>query len=337
MTTELTVGTASDAATGRGPMRPPTEHAANDDAGRGRGDGPGDDGVDHGRSPPRPRASATSRSSRRSCRRHQALRADRRRSSTGRSRPGKIVQAWAYNGMVPGPRIDLAGRRHGRGRDHQRAADRHRHPLARHRRPQRPGRRRPDHPGARHAAARPTPTGSPSTEPAIGMYHAHAHGDQAIPNGLFGTMYVGDDARAGRAHRLGHRDPRRPRPIAQDIPMVVNDAGAIGLTPQRQELPGHRPARRRRGRLGHGHLLQRGPAGPPDAPPRLRADRRTPRTANRSTSPTPPTPSSSAPASATPCCSTPTSPAPGSGTATSSTTSSPTTGMFGMVTALVVQ
>ena len=49
------------------------------------------------------------------------------------------------------------------------------------------------------------------TEPAIGMYHAHAHGDEAVPNGLFGTMYVGDIAAAGRAHRLGHRDPGRPR------------------------------------------------------------------------------------------------------------------------------
>ena len=29
------------------------------------------------------------------------------------------------------------------------------------------------------------------TEPAIGMYHAHAHGHVAIPNGLFGTFYAG--------------------------------------------------------------------------------------------------------------------------------------------------
>ena len=48
------------------------------------------------------------------------------------------------------------------------------------------------------------------TEPAIGMYHAHAHGDKSIPNGLFGTMYVGDVAGPGRADRLRHRDPRRP-------------------------------------------------------------------------------------------------------------------------------
>ena len=92
-------------------------------------------------------------------------------------------------------------RRPGRGRDHQRAADRHRHPLARHRRPERPGRRGADHPGPDHAAARPTRTASRRSEPAIGMYHAHVHGEQAVPNGMFGTIYVGDVAAADRRRR----------------------------------------------------------------------------------------------------------------------------------------
>ena len=165
------------------------------------------------------------------------------------------------------------------------------------------------------------------------MYHAHAHGDKAVPNGLFGTMYVGDVAvPAGRT--ISGIEIPADLTIAQDIPMVLNDAGVIGLTPQRQELPGDRAGRRRQGRLGHGHLLQRGPAGPPDAPPRLRAARLRQGRRARSTSPyaadtilvgsrralhgaVPRRPAS----------------APGSGTATSSTTSSPTTGMFGMVTA----
>ena len=29
------------------------------------------------------------------------------------------------------------------------------------------------------------------TEPAIGMYHAHAHAEQSVPNGMFGTLYLG--------------------------------------------------------------------------------------------------------------------------------------------------
>ena len=74
--------------------------------------------------------------------------------------PGKVVQAWAYNGMVPGPRINLDVGDRVRGADHERAADRHRHPLARHRRPERPGRRGTDHPGHDRAAARPTRTAS---------------------------------------------------------------------------------------------------------------------------------------------------------------------------------
>ena len=62
----------------------------------------------------------------------------------GQDRPGVGVQR---HGARPTHRP--RGRRQGRGRDHQRAADRHRHPLARHRRAQRPGRRGADHPGPR--------------------------------------------------------------------------------------------------------------------------------------------------------------------------------------------
>ena len=55
--------------------------------------------------------------------------------------------------------------------------------------------------------------------------------------------------------------------------MVLNDAGVIGLTPQRQVLPRHRAGRRQAGRLGRGPLHERGPADPPDAPARPAAAR----------------------------------------------------------------
>ena len=52
------------------------------------------------------------------------------------------------------------------------------------------------------------------TEPAIGMYHAHAHAHESVPNGLFGTMYVGDvPSPAGRPCPASRSRPtsRSPR------------------------------------------------------------------------------------------------------------------------------
>ena len=73
------------------------------------------------------------------------------------------------------------------------------------------------------------------------MYHAHAHGQDAVPNGMFGTIFVGDDAAA----RPGRRSPGIEIPadleIAQDFPMVLNDAGVIGLTLDGKSFPATAP------------------------------------------------------------------------------------------------
>ncbi len=104
------------------------------------------------------------------------------------------------------------------------------------------------------------------------MYHAHAHGETEIPNGLFGTMYIGDiPAPAGRT--ISGITIPADLAIAHDVPMVLNDAGVIGLTLNGKSFPATAPLVGEQRRLGQGHLLQRGHAGPPDAPPRLRADR----------------------------------------------------------------
>lgn len=79
-----------------------------------------------------------------------------------------------------------------------------------------------------------------AVEPAIGMYHAHAHGEVAIPNGLFGTMYVGDlPSPAGRT--ISGLAVPEDLTIAQDIPMVVNDAGEIGLSLNGKSFPATDP------------------------------------------------------------------------------------------------
>ncbi|HEU4840939.1 MAG TPA: multicopper oxidase domain-containing protein, partial [Ilumatobacteraceae bacterium] len=153
--------------------------------------------------------------------------------------PGEIVQAWAYNGQVPGPRIDVAV-----GdtveleltNELPVGTDIHMHGI--------------DLPNDQDGVAPITQdlvaTGETytyrftATEPAIGMYHAHAHGDQAIPNGLFGTMYVGEVAPPAGRTVSGIAVPA-DLTIAQDIPMVVNDAGTIGLTLNGKSFPATAP------------------------------------------------------------------------------------------------
>ena len=153
--------------------------------------------------------------------------------------PGEIVQAWAYNGQVPGPRLDLQVGDQVEVQitnDLPIGTDIHWHGI--------------DVPNDQDGVAPITQelvsSGQTYTyrftasEAAIGMYHAHAHGDQAIPNGLFGTMYVGEvPMPTGRT--VSGIDIPADLDVAQDIPMVVNDAGAIGLSLNGKSFPATAP------------------------------------------------------------------------------------------------
>ena len=153
--------------------------------------------------------------------------------------PGQVVQAWAYNGMVPGPRINVDV---GDTVEFQitnelpLGTDIHWHGI--------------DVPNDQDGVAPitqdlvlPGETYTyrfTTTEPAIGMYHAHAHGEVAVPNGLFGTMYVGElPSVAGRT--ISGIEVPADLTIAQDLPMVVNDAGEIGLTLNGKSFPATEP------------------------------------------------------------------------------------------------
>ena len=268
-------------------------------------------------------------------RRDEALRAHRERhrlgGPSGRGGAGVGVQRHGAR-AAHRPRR----RRPGAGRDHQPAPDRHRHPLARHRRPQRPGRRVADHPGPRRQRARPTPTSSPSPSRRSACTTPTPTPTRAVPNGLFGTMYVGDVPLPAGQTVSGIEIPADLE-LAQDLPMVLNDAGVIGLSLDGKSFPATTPIVASGRRLDPGHLLQRGPAGAPDAPARVRADRRGQGRRTARPARTPPTPSWSPPASATPCCST--RPSPGTWVWHCHILNhvESTDGMFGMVTALVVQ
>lgn len=153
--------------------------------------------------------------------------------------PGKTVKAWAYNGTVPGPRIDLEVGDRVEVEIHNElpiGTDIHWHGI--------------DVPNDQDGVSPITQdlvrSGESYTyrfraaEAAIGMYHAHAHAHEAVPNGLFGTMYVGDlPLPAGRT--VSGISIPTDLTIAQDLPMVLNDAGVIGLSLDGKSFPATTP------------------------------------------------------------------------------------------------
>jgi FtsP/CotA-like multicopper oxidase with cupredoxin domain len=154
-------------------------------------------------------------------------------------RPGEVVQAWAYNGMVPGPRIDLDV---GDTVEFEVTnelpigTDVHWHGV--------------DVPNDQDGVAPLTQelisSGETFTyrftveEPAVTMYHAHAHGQEAIPNGLFGTIFVGEMPLPAGETISGIEIPADLE-IVQDFPMVLNDAGVIGLSLDGKSFPATQP------------------------------------------------------------------------------------------------
>lgn len=91
--------------------------------------------------------------------------------------------------------------------------------------------------------------------PAVAMYHAHAQ--LQVPNGLFGTIIIGDLPLPTGRTIGGIEVPSDVEPVTE-IPMVLNDAGSIRLSTQRKVVPGHRVARREARRLVRVHYYNEG-------------------------------------------------------------------------------
>lgn len=73
-------------------------------------------------------------------------------------------------------------------------------------------------------------------EPKLGMCHAHLHGQVAIVNGMFAVFQVGEVPMPGARTVAGIDVPANVK-ISQEIPMVLNDAGVIGLTLNGKAFP----------------------------------------------------------------------------------------------------
>jgi uncharacterized cupredoxin-like copper-binding protein len=159
--------------------------------------------------------------------------------------PGTKVDAWTYNGTVPGPQIRVAVGDRVRIVLHNElpmATDLHLHGI--------------DVDNAMDGVAPITqPLVEPgesftyefvADQPAVAMYHAHHHGQLQVPNGMLGTIFVGDVALPAGQTVSGHDIPV-DLSVTQDLPLVLNDSGVIGYSLNGKSFPATAPITAKRG------------------------------------------------------------------------------------------
>jgi manganese oxidase len=157
--------------------------------------------------------------------------------------PGKIVEGWGYNGQIPGPliKVDVGDtvRVHVEN-ELPMGTDVHWH-----------GVRVPNDQDGVAPLTQPL-IGSgetytyefEATEPSIGMYHPHHHGQMKLPNGMFGVFLIGDlgtDIALPTGRTISNKEIPEELDIVAEIPMVLNDAGTIGLTINGKGWPATEP------------------------------------------------------------------------------------------------
>jgi uncharacterized cupredoxin-like copper-binding protein len=159
--------------------------------------------------------------------------------------PGTTVDAWTYNGTVPGPQIHVEVGDRVRIVLHNElpmATDLHLHGI--------------NVDNAMDGVAPVTqglvePGGSftyefTADEPAVAMYHAHHHGQLQVPNGMLGTIFVGDMPLPAGRTIAGHAIPADVT-LAQELPLVLNDSGVIGYSLNGKSFPATAPIAATRG------------------------------------------------------------------------------------------
>ncbi len=143
--------------------------------------------------------------------------------------PGKTVRAWAYNEQVPGPAISVNSGDKVNIVLHNELPQStaiHFHGI------QTPF----ESDGVPDVTQPPVKPGDSFTYsfvakgPAVGMYHSHHHAEKQVPDGLVGTLNID-----------GVTTPEGTGPVAQRIPMVLNDAGVIGLSLNGKSFPATAP------------------------------------------------------------------------------------------------
>lgn len=141
--------------------------------------------------------------------------------------PGKVVKAWTYNGMVPGPEIKVNVGDKVRIRltnELPESTSLHLH-----------GVRVPNAmDGVDPYTQDPIIPGDSmnydftAIEPAVGMYHSHHDAQIQIPNGMAGALLIGD---------MPIPASLQPVKVTQTVNMVLNDSGTIGLSLNGKSFP----------------------------------------------------------------------------------------------------
>ena len=148
--------------------------------------------------------------------------------------PGKIVEGWSYNGMIPAPTIRVASG------DHVRIVVKNSLPMS--------------HALHFHGVQVPNLMDGvdPYTEmpaipgetrtyefvakgPAVGIYHPHHGADHQIPNGMFGAFLIDEMPVPQVLLDKGYPEPTKT------VNMVINDAGTIGLSLNGKSFPATEP------------------------------------------------------------------------------------------------
>ncbi len=163
--------------------------------------------------------------------------------------PGEFVDAWTYNGVVPGPQIKVDVGDNVRvelTNNTPLGTDIHWHGI-----------HTPNsEDGVSPFTQDPVLTGETYTyefvadEPAIGMYHAHLHSQTSVINGMFAAFTIGEAPIPYGQTISGVTIPDEID-FAVDEPMVLNDAGVIGLTLNGKSFPATAKIAMTEGDWGH--------------------------------------------------------------------------------------
>jgi FtsP/CotA-like multicopper oxidase with cupredoxin domain len=79
-----------------------------------------------------------------------------------------------------------------------------------------------------------------ATEVSVGMYHSHHNAQVQIPNGLAGSILIGD-WKTSTMKAAGNRLKDSNGKVDQEVVMVLNDAGTIGLSLNGKSFPATAP------------------------------------------------------------------------------------------------
>lgn len=148
--------------------------------------------------------------------------------------PGKFVDAWTYNGVVPAPEIHVSSGDSVRlvlKNELPQSTSLHLHGI------QVPNVMDGVDPYTEH----PTPPGGEhvyefvAKGPAVGIYHSHHNAQEQIPDGMFGAFTIDYMPIPQKLQDKGYTK------IDKRVNMVLNDAGVIGLSLNGKSFPATEP------------------------------------------------------------------------------------------------